>query len=77
MQQFGPRSTHQRTVRAWAFGEVDPHRAAKLNSLQTQFDDLTKRAKQMTRMGYTASGVALQERAFAVERQIWALENAA
>jgi hypothetical protein len=79
MRQFGPQATHQRIVRSWAFqdGPVDPVRAATMARLQEQFDDLLKRGQQMTRLGYVASGIALQERAFAVERQLCALENAA
>lgn len=45
--------------------------------LRAKFDDYSSRADLMHRLGFHASGVALAERAFAVQRQLWALGVAA
>lgn len=46
----------------------------KIDALRARMDELNARASLMFICGYAASGWALRERAWAVERQILALE---
>lgn len=44
-----------------------------IERLRAKFEDLAARAELMHKCGFHASGVVLGERAFAVQRQLWAL----